>query len=251
MSKIKVLVSGYTGRMGQAILQALKDHPTLEYIAGLDVNNMGDEAFNLVRKADVVIDFSSHDSHPLLTEACRAPKTPIVIGTTGLDDQQEVIIKDTAAEIPVVKSSNFSTGVNVLFALTKVATELLGDGYDPEIVEYHHRLKKDAPSGTAKSLAQVIATARQLSPEEAARHGRKGIVGARTKNEIGIHAVRGGTIVGKHDVIFAGPREVITLSHEAEDRAAFALGSLRAAEWIIGKAPGLYDMQDVLGLRQR
>ena len=146
-------------------------------------------------------------------------------------------------------ASNYSTGVNTLFWLTRKAAEILGPDFDLEVVEMHHRLKKDAPSGTAKSLAQVLADVRHLQLEEAARHGREGIVGERTRNEIGVHSIRGGDVVGDHTVIFANNGERVELTHKASSRETFANGALRAAQWVVGQKPGLYDMQDVLGLK--
>jgi 4-hydroxy-tetrahydrodipicolinate reductase len=149
----------------------------------------------------------------------------------------------------MVWSANFSLGVNVLFWLTGKAAGILGPDYDLEIVEMHHRLKKDAPSGTAQTLAQILARARQQPLDKVARHGREGMVGERTASEIGIHAVRGGDVVGDHTVIFATTGERLELAHKASSRECFAGGALRAAQWVAGRAPGLYDMQDVLGLK--
>jgi 4-hydroxy-tetrahydrodipicolinate reductase len=149
----------------------------------------------------------------------------------------------------MVISSNYSTGVNTLFWLTKKAAEILGPGFDLEIVEMHHRLKKDAPSGTAKTLAEILAEVREQQLENVLRHGRKGMVGGRTQQEIGMHAVRGGDVVGDHTVIFATNGERVELSHKASSRDTFANGALRAAQWVVRRQPGLYDMQDVLGLR--
>ena len=146
-------------------------------------------------------------------------------------------------------ASNFSTGVNTLFWLTRKAAEILGPAYDLEIVEMHHRLKRDAPSGTAKTLAEILAEVRRQQLEKVARHGRAGIVGERTDEEIGIHSVRGGDVVGDHTVIFAGPGERLELTHKASSRDTFADGALRAAQWAVKQRPGLYDMRHVLGLR--
>ena len=149
----------------------------------------------------------------------------------------------------MVWASNFSTGVNTLFWLTRKAAEILGPDFDLEVVEMHHRLKKDAPSGTAKTLAEILADVRKLQLAEAARHGRDGIVGERTPGEIGIHAIRGGDVVGDHTVIFANTGERVELTHKASSRDTFANGALRAAQWVVKQKPGLYDMQDVLGLK--
>jgi 4-hydroxy-tetrahydrodipicolinate reductase len=149
----------------------------------------------------------------------------------------------------MVLASNFSTGVNTLFWLARKAAEILGPGFDLEIVEMHHRLKRDAPSGTAQTLAEILAEVRQQQLDEVARHGRSGIVGQRTLEEIGIHSVRGGDVVGDHTVIFAGLGERVELTHKASSRETFANGALRAAQWVTKQKPGLYDMQDVLGLK--
>ena len=149
----------------------------------------------------------------------------------------------------MVVATNFSTGVNTLFWLTRKAAEILGNDFDLEVVEMHHRLKKDAPSGTANTLLEILADVRKLQLETALRHGREGIVGARTQNEIGIHAIRGGDVVGDHTVIFANNGERIELTHKASSRDTFANGALRAAQWLVQQKPGLYDMQDVLGLK--
>ena len=149
----------------------------------------------------------------------------------------------------MVIATNFSTGVNTLFWLTRKAAEILGNDFDLEVVEMHHRLKKDAPSGTANTLLEILADVRKLQLETALRHGREGIVGERTHNEIGIHAIRGGDVVGDHTVIFANNGERIELTHKASSRDTFANGALRAAQWLVQQKPGLYDMQDVLGLK--
>jgi 4-hydroxy-tetrahydrodipicolinate reductase len=149
----------------------------------------------------------------------------------------------------MVLASNYSTGVNTLFWLTRKAAEILGPSYDLEVVEMHHRLKKDAPSGTAKSLAEILAAVRGQQLSKVARHGREGIVGERTAEEIGIHSIRGGDVVGDHTVVFATNGERVELSHKASSRDTFANGALRAASWVVQQKPGLYDMQDVLGLK--
>jgi 4-hydroxy-tetrahydrodipicolinate reductase len=149
----------------------------------------------------------------------------------------------------MVLASNFSTGVNALFWLARRAAEILGPGFDLEILEMHHRLKRDAPSGTARTLAEILADVRRVQLDQAVRHGRAGIVGPRTAEEIGLHSLRGGDVVGDHTVIFAGPGERVELTHKASSRETFANGALRAAEWVVGQPPGLYDMQHVLGLK--
>src|SRR5204862_5178208 len=152
-------------------------------------------------------------------------------------------------QIPMVWASNYSTGVNTLFWLTRKAAEILGPAFDLEVLEMHHRLKKDAPSGTATTLLEILGDVRKVQLEEALRHGRKGITGERTSSEIGIHAIRGGDVVGDHTVIFAANGERVELTHKASSRDTFAQGALRAAQWVVKQNPGLYDMQDVLGLK--
>jgi 4-hydroxy-tetrahydrodipicolinate reductase len=173
----------------------------------------------------------------------------MVIGTTGHSSEDRTQLTSLSSQIPMVLSSNFSTGVNMLLWLTRKAAEALGPGFDLEIVEMHHRLKRDAPSGTARTLAEILAEVRKQQLERVARHGRSGIVGERTPTEIGIHSVRGGDVVGDHTVIFANTGERVELTHKASSRETFANGALRAAAWVVRQKPGLYDMLDVLGLR--
>jgi 4-hydroxy-tetrahydrodipicolinate reductase len=197
----------------------------------------------------VVVDFSSHGATLSIAAICALHKKSLVIGTTGHTDDARAQISNLKSQIPIVLSSNFSTGVNALFWLTRKAAEILGPGFDLEVVEMHHRLKRDAPSGTAKSLAEILADVRKQQLEEVIRHGRSGIVGERTTEEIGMHSLRGGDVVGDHTVIFAAPGERVELTHKASNRETFAHGALRAAEWVAKQEPGLYDMQDVLGLK--
>lgn len=198
--------------------------------------------------ADVFIDFSHPDACVRLAEEAARRKKALVIGTTGLDAAQTDALRRAARTVPIVASGNFSLGVNVLLALVEQAARLL-EGSDIEIVEHHHNQKKDAPSGTALMLARAAAAGRDLDPVTSLVHGRDGQVGARTKDEIGMHAVRGGGIVGYHEVFFAGPHETVRLSHQAQAREAFTSGVIAAVRWVYGKAPGLYAMTDVLGLR--
>ena len=216
------------------------------FTAEIDV---GDDFAGAVPNCDAVVDFSHHSTVELVLARCVEHRKALVIGTTGHTDNQAASIQHAAGQIPIVFSSNYSTGVNTLFWLTRKAVEILGPGFDLEVVEMHHRLKKDAPSGTAKRLAEILAEARQLSYADDARHGRKGQVGERTDAEIGIHAIRGGDVVGDHTVIFAAQGERVELTHKASSRETFANGALRAAQWVVTQPPGLYDMQDVLGLK--
>ena len=158
-------------------------------------------------------------------------------------------ILELTSRIPIVWASNYSTGVNTLFWLTRKATEILGTDFDLEVVEMHHRMKRDAPSGTAMTLAEILSEARGVSLQDQLKHGREGIVGARTKDEIGMHSLRGGDVVGDHTVIYANDGERLELTHKASSRDTFANGALRAAAWVVHQPPGLYSMQDVLGLK--
>jgi 4-hydroxy-tetrahydrodipicolinate reductase len=210
----------------------------------------GSDIAAAARGADVIIDFSLPAATGDVVAAARENLQPLVLGTTGHDNAARDAVTAAAREIAIVFAANFSVGVNTLFWLTRRAAEILGPGFDPEIVELHHRLKKDAPSGTARRLAEIVAEARALDYDSAARHGRTGVVGERADTEIGIHAVRGGDIVGEHTVFLAGTGERLELTHRATSRETFAAGALRAAQWLQGRPPGLYDMEDVLGLRK-
>ena len=226
-SRVGVLLIGAAGRMGKTIVDLAKDDPNIDVAARCD---LGDSIKSAIQNCDVAIDFSQADA---ITEICRAAlehRKPLVIGTTGQSNEQLKIIKESAQSLPIVFASNFSIGVNVLFWLTRKATEQLGSDFDAEIVETHHKMKKDAPSGTAKTLAEVLKAAKT------------------TQAEIPIQSIREGDVVGEHTVIFNGPSERLDLTHRAAGREIFARGALRAAKWIIGKPPGLYNMQDVLGL---
>jgi 4-hydroxy-tetrahydrodipicolinate reductase len=242
----KIIITGAKGRMGQAIDACAGQHPHLQVVGRID---KGDDLRAVIGLGDVVIDFSSHALTPEVAALCAEHKKALVIGTTGHNDTETFAIRKAIEPMPVVWASNFSTGVNTLFWLTRKAAEILGPGFDLEVVEMHHRLKHDAPSGTAKSLVDILAKVRHLHLPEAARHGRQGITGERTPNEIGIHSIRGGDVVGDHTVIFATNGERVELTHKASSRDTFASGALRAAQWIVNQKPGLYDMQDVLGLK--
>jgi len=242
----RILINGAKGRMGRALLACAPQHAELEVVGQTD---QGDDLAAAVPAADVVVDFSAPEATTELVRLCAAGRKAMVIGTTGHDDAARACLTEAAATIPIVWSSNFSTGVNTLFWLTRRAAEILGPGYDLEIVEMHHRLKKDAPSGTARTLAEILAAVRQTQLTAVARHGRVGLVGPRPAQEIGLHAVRGGDVVGDHTVILAAPGERLELTHRATSRETFAHGALRAAGWVVSRPPGLYDMQDVLGLK--
>jgi 4-hydroxy-tetrahydrodipicolinate reductase len=245
-SPLRVLINGSRGRMGQALISCAQDFSELTVGAAVDA---GDDFHAALRACDAVIDFSHHAVLDSVLEACTQSGTTLVIGTTGHSDAQIEAIHAAAIQIPLVFAPNYSVGVNTLFWLTQKATEILGPSFDLEVVEMHHRMKKDSPSGTAKRLAEILAEVRHLSYQTDTRHGRFGIVGERTPSEIGVHAIRGGDVVGDHTVIYAAAGERVELTHKASSRDTFARGALRAALWAHGRAPGLYDMQDVLGLR--
>ncbi len=244
---LSVVLCGARGRMGQAVLNCTQRAPD-QYQVFAQI--LRDDNFDAVLTfGDVVVDFSSPAlTHDLLA-ACRAARKPLVVGTTGHRDEERREIAEAAREIPIVFAANFSVGVNTLFWLTRQAARILGPGFDLEVIEVHHRLKKDAPSGTARRLVEILAEVRALTYDEHARHGREGIVGERGGTEIGVHAVRGGDVVGEHTVLFADLGERVELVHRASSRETFALGALRAAAWLRGRSPGLYDMEDVLGLK--
>jgi 4-hydroxy-tetrahydrodipicolinate reductase len=242
----KIIITGAKGRMGRALVACAGNFRDLEVVAQIDC---GDDLPAAISQCDALIDFSSHTATADIAGLCACHKKAVVIGTTGHSDAEKAAVLKFSAKIPMVWSSNFSTGVNALFWLTRKAAEILGPDFDLEIVEMHHRLKKDAPSGTAKSLAEILADVRKLPLGKAARHGRVGIVGGRTAAEIGIHSIRGGDVVGEHTVIFANTGERLELTHKASSRDTLANGALRAALWVVKQKPGLYDMQDVLGLK--
>lgn len=224
--------------------------------AGLDAEvkaerliDAGDDVAENLAACEAVVDFSHHSFTRELVTACLAAGKPVVIGTTGLSTETEAFIRETAKSLPIVLAPNYSTGVNTLFWLTKKAAEILGPDFDLEVVEMHHNKKIDSPGGTARRLGEILAEAADLQYDKDMRHGRFGNVGARTKREIGMHAVRGGDVVGDHTVIFAAQGERVELTHKASSRDTFAQGAIRAAKWLTSQPAGLYDMQDVLGLK--
>ena len=240
----RITLIGAKGRMGQANLAAAREAGA-EVVAALD---QGDDLAAGIAAADVVIDFSFHAASAEIIRLCVAHQKALVIGTTGHPAEEKKHLLAEAALIPCVWSGNYSVGVNLLFALTRRAASVLGGDYDAEVVEMHHRFKKDAPSGTAARQLEIILEERKLGAE-ALRHGREGITGERTATEVGIHALRGGDVVGDHTVMFAALGERVELVHKASDRGIFARGAVRAATWVIGRPAGVYDMQDVLGLK--
>ncbi|MFH1644917.1 MAG: 4-hydroxy-tetrahydrodipicolinate reductase [Candidatus Omnitrophota bacterium] len=262
----RITITGCCGRMGKKIalfglddsgveiasVTENKNHPDI----GKDFGNilgraeMGVPIIFDISKAltntDVIIDFTSPTALINNIAAARKAKVPIVIGTTGITDEEMKLVKSASKEIPVLVSSNMSIGVNLLFRVAGDIANALGEDFDVEIVEAHHNKKKDAPSGTAKSLAEAIAQARGRNLKDVAVYGREGNVGQRPKGEIGIHAVRGGDIIGDHTVIYAGDSERIELTHRARSRDIFAKGALFAAKFLKDKSPGLYNMQDAI-----
>jgi 4-hydroxy-tetrahydrodipicolinate reductase len=242
---VKVIITGAKGRMGKMLIDCAAKIPELQVAGEIDA---GDDLHSVIEKADVVIDFSFHAASAGFAAICAEHGKAIVVGTTGHSEADKAKIKNLSLKIPIVLATNFSTGVNTLFWLTRKAAEILGPDFDLEVVEMHHRLKKDAPSGTATTLAEILAEVRQQQLSEVIRHGRAGIVGERTASEIGMHSLRGGDVVGDHTVIFATNGERVELTHKASSRETFANGALRAAQWVVKQRPGLYNMQNVLGL---
>ncbi|MEC5127868.1 4-hydroxy-tetrahydrodipicolinate reductase [Verrucomicrobiales bacterium BCK34] len=245
---LDVLVTGFRGRMGQMVAASVSADPGTRVAAGID---LGDSLKEALERSKIVIDFTLPTFTDELIEGCLDRGIPIVMGTTGHSDKQLEMIQDASKSIPIVHAPNYSVGVNTLFWLTRRATEILGDEFDLEVVEMHHRHKKDSPSGTARRLAEILAEVRELSYDEDCKHGRFGDVGARTKTEIGVHALRGGDVVGDHTVVYAADGERVELTHKASSRETFSKGAVRAAKWIEseGLKSGLFDMQDVLGLK--
>jgi 4-hydroxy-tetrahydrodipicolinate reductase len=242
----RVIITGSKGRMGQALIACAAHMPELQVTGQID---QGDDIKSVIDSGDVVIDFSFHNATAPIADLCAQKTKALVIGTTGHSEADRKRIVAATSRIPVVWASNFSTGVNTLFWLTRKAAEILGPGFDLEVVEMHHRMKKDAPSGTAATLAEILADVRQQQLSKVLRHGRSGITGERTSAEIGMHSLRGGDVVGDHTVVFATNGERVELTHKASSRDTFANGALRAAQWVVKQKPGLYDMQHVLGLR--
>lgn len=248
MTPLRITICGARGRMGKMVAACLADDPAAAVAAEVD---LGDDLDRAVAGCDVAIDFSAPAATVHLARCCARAGKAAVIGTTGLTEQQVGALRAAAAAVPMVCAPNYSVGVNLLFWLAGRAANLLGPEFDLEVVEMHHRLKKDAPSGTAKRLAEILAAARGLSYGEHVRHGREGLVGERPAAEIGVHAIRGGDVVGDHTAIFATVGERLELTHKASSREPFARGAIRAAKWVgvVGRAPALYDMGDVLGLK--
>lgn len=248
MSTLKLLITGCRGRMGQAVADCAAADPEVTAERQIDA---GDDLASNLAPCDAVVDFSFHGFTTELVDACVSQNKLLVIGTTGHNAETEARIREAAQRIPIVFAPNFSVGVNTLFWLTRKAAEILGPDFDLEVVEMHHNKKIDSPSGTARRLAEVLCEVEHLSYATDVRHGRFGNVGARSKREVGMHAVRGGDVVGDHTVMYAAQGERVELTHKASSRLTFAQGAVRAAKWLRGKQSGLYDMEDVLELRGR
>ncbi len=268
---IKAIVTGAGGRMGGRIVSLVSQTSGIEIVGAIEKNGhpavgrdigemlglgkigvvIGDSLSACIQKGDVVIDFSFHEASVEHLKIAAEAKKAIVIGTTGFTPEEMTRIRELARMTRCVLTPNMSVGVNVMFKVLSEVAKILGDDYDVEIVETHHNLKKDAPSGTAVKMAQLIAQSLGRDLEKDGVYCRKGIIGERPKKEIGIQTVRAGDIVGEHTVIFGGMGERLEFVHRAHSRDNFARGAIRAALWIVERANGLYDMQDVLGIRER
>lgn len=248
---INVILSGYHGAMGKHLIEQIEASPDLQISAGIDRSPLGNPGFSEYASfeqegilGDVIVDFSHHSLVDSLLAYAVRTKTPAVICTTGLSEETKANIVKASESVAIFQSGNMSLGINLLIYLSQKAAELLGDDYDIEIIEKHHHRKLDAPSGTALMLADGINEVKQGKMHY--QEGRSGNNAKRQENEIGIHAVRGGNIVGEHEVIFAGMEEIIELKHSAASRGVFAKGALRAAKFLVKKEPGLYNMNDML-----
>ena len=264
---MKICVAGACGRMGRRILDLAAAEDDIEIGGAFDLPALEGTALTVgegdhcetvvvsadaaaeIAKSDVLIDFTVADACVGNVRLASEAGKPAVIGTTGLTKEQASSLSELAAQTAIVYAPNMSVGVNLLFKLTREVAAILGRGYNVEITEVHHNKKKDSPSGTAVRLGQCAADGLGLSYEQDAQHGRVGMVGARSESEIGMHAIRGGDVVGEHTVSFFGAGERVELTHKAHNRDNFARGALRAAQYAAQAAPGVYDMQDVLGLR--
>ena len=250
MAQTRIILCGACGKMGGNVLDLLKEDENAVAVCGVDLypKEIGIPVYtsfaSVKEDADVIIDFSSPIGLKERLDFAKERGLGIVLAATGFSEKDLAMIDEYAKSIAIFKTANLSVGVNLMQLLIKLAAERLDDSYDVEIIEKHHNLKKDAPSGTALMLADTLKEA--FGGNKRYVNGREGIVGAREKEEIGIHAVRGGTIVGEHEVMFAGEDEIITISHSARSKRVFAVGAIRAAKFLNGKAAGMYDMQDLL-----
>jgi 4-hydroxy-tetrahydrodipicolinate reductase len=266
---IKIGVVGAAGRMGKTIVTCIEDTDGVELCCGTEVAGnpalgqdvgelagigkksiaLHDDLEEMMRTCDVVIDFSTPESSMRTLKEAVSQKKSVVFGTTGFSEAEKDQIQQAAKIIRCVSAPNMSIGVNVLFKVAGDVAKILGDAYDVEIVEAHHKFKKDAPSGTAVRLSEVVADALERDLNEVGVYGRKGFSEGRGPKEIGVHTLRAGDIIGEHRVMYGGMGETVEIFHRAQSRETFARGSIRAAQWVVDQPPGLYDMQDVLGLR--
>ena len=245
---MKVAILGAAGRMGRMLMKLAEADANLEVVAKVDVVDGYDTTWPAGTEA--VVDFSFHAAVAPNVEKAAAEGVAYVIGTTGLTAEEQARVDACIGKIPLVQAANYSLGVNLLLALVRQAAAVLGPQYDIEVVEMHHKHKKDAPSGTALMLANAAAEGRAVKLDDVARYGRQGVVGERPEGEIALHALRGGSVVGDHTVMFAGDLERVEITHKAQSREAFAAGALRAALWAVGRKPGKYDMRNVLGFAE-
>lgn len=256
-SPIKIAVAGVCGHMGRAIVSALAGDPAFALVGGFGrAGSAGDGLIDrsvAIEAADVILDFTTGSAAAELAGLCATRGGPaLVIGATGFEQDELTRISEAARKIPIVRSGNFSIGLNMLVGLVAQAARTLpAEAWDIEVLEAHHRRKIDAPSGTALMLGEAAAEGRGVSLSSVEQRAREGITGARQIGEIGFAVLRGGGIVGEHSVMFAAAEEIVTLSHSAIDRSMFARGALAAARWIVGRDAGEYDMQDVLGLSRK
>ena len=247
---MKVIINGYSGTMGQVLTKCVADDEELELVAGISPKHHDVDGFNtyssfadVKEDSDVVIDFSNPLALDGILEYCLKTKTPVVLATTGYNDEEMEKIHEAAKQIPVFLSFNMSLGVNILLKLVKEAAKNLAN-FDIEIIEKHQNKKVDSPSGTAVMIANAVKEIREQSEFIYGRHGR---TGKRQQNEVGIHAVRGGTIVGEHSAIFAGNDEILEINHSARSKNVFAEGAIAAAKYLVNQEPGFYNMDDMLG----
>ena len=245
---MKVAILGAAGRMGRMLMKLAEADANLEVVAKVDVVDGYDTTWPAGTEA--VVDFSFHAAVAPNVEKAAAEGVAYVIGTTGLTAEEQARVDACIGKIPLVQAANYSLGVNLLLALGRQAAAVLGPQYDIEVVEMHHKHKKDAPSGTALMLANAAAEGRAVKLDDVACYGRRGLVGERPEGEIALHALRGGSVVGDHTVMFAGDLERVEITHKAQSREAFAAGALRAALWAVGRKPGKYDMRNVLGFAE-
>jgi 4-hydroxy-tetrahydrodipicolinate reductase len=265
---VNVVVAGAAGRMGTQIVKLVRATPGLALSGAVDRPGpatgadagvlaglgpigvaVGDDLGKALAGANVLVDFTSHEASARNAEVCAEHGIAAVVGSTGFAPETRARVAAAARRVPIVLSPNMAVGMNVLFGLVRQAAKVLGDGYDVEIVEIHHKLKKDAPSGTAMELARVAAAALGRDPAKDILTERSGMIGERPPGQIGVQTLRGGDVVGEHTVLFCGQGERLELTHRAASREQFARGAIRAVQWVAGRPAGLYDMADVLGLK--